>query len=163
MNGRRTSVNAREWRRRAARASSCALCAIVAATPVHAQTALTRTEDAAPIPRGVARLRIIPSWSRYDARFDPSSGAASTAPLAGLLTAEALGVAEIPALGPSEDALRTLTGDPAFRLSLGRSVSRGTARVVTTAVVAEYGLTRRLTLRGMLPFVQSQTELFVAV
>jgi hypothetical protein len=164
MIGRRTSVNARAWRRWVARASIRALVASAAvAPPTYAQAALTRIEDAAPVPRGVARLRIVPSWSRFDARFHPTSGAASTVPLASVLAADSLGVAQIPALAPSEEALRTLTGDPAFRLSLGQSVSRGTARVVTTAFAAEYGLTRRLTLRAVLPVVQSQTELFVAV
>jgi hypothetical protein len=178
MIGRRTPVNARARPRGAARATvaselcraTIALAAIVLfaivlfAESAHAQAGLTRTNDAAPVPRGVARLRVIPSWTRFDSRFTGLSGeGTSTVPLAAVLAADSLGVAQIPGLGPSEAALRTLTGDPAFRLSLGRSISTATTRIVTTAVAAEYGLTRRLTLGAVLPIVQTRTELFVAL
>jgi hypothetical protein len=112
----------------------------------------------------MARLRVIPSFSRYDSRFAGSSAEGrSTVPLAAALAADSLGVAQIPALAPSEQALRILTGDAAFRLSLGRSTSVATARVVMTAITAEYGLTRRLTVGAMLPVVQSRSELSVTL
>jgi hypothetical protein len=134
------------------------------ATPLRAQAGLTRTDEAATVPRGLARLRVMPSWSRFENRFTGSAGdETSTVPLASVLAADSLGVAQISGLAPSEAALRTLTGDPTFRLSLGRSVSRATARIVTTAIAAEYGLTRRLTVGAVLPIVQTRTELFVAL
>jgi hypothetical protein len=165
MIGHETRVNARTLRRCAARRTIAVIsAAVVFGEPLRAQAGLTRTEDAAPIPRGVARLRVIPSWSRFETRFAGSaSGGPATVPLASVIAAESLGVAQIPALAPAEQALRTLTGDPTFRLSLGRSVSHATARIVTTAFVAEYGLTRRITLGAAVPFVQSRTELFVTL
>src|SRR5918999_3767097 len=177
MIGRGTSVNARARNSRVARASIAsvlrrALLGVAAATlpvlwavqPARAQTAVTRSDDAAPVPRGMARLRVVPSWSRFDTRFagTPADGP-STVPLAAVLAADSLGVTQVPVLAPSEAALRTLTGDPAFRLSLGRSASVATSRIVTTAIVAEYGLTRRLTVGGVLPVVQTRTELFVTL
>ncbi len=112
----------------------------------------------------MARLRVIPSFSRYDSRFAGSAAeGTSTVPLAAALAADSFGVAQVPALAPSEQALRILTGDAASRLSLGRSTSVATARVVTTAVTAEYGLTRRLTVGAMLPVVQSRSELSVTL
>jgi hypothetical protein len=173
MIGRRTPVNARAHRRRATRATvASVLCRVAVAVlavalvarPSRAQAGLTRADDAAPVPRGGARLRVMPSFTRFESRFTGSSdGGASTVPLASALAAESLGVAQIPGLAPAEAALRTLTGDAAFRLSLGRSISTATARIATTAIAAEYGLTRRLTIGGVLPIVQTRTELFVAL
>ncbi|MFN2564996.1 MAG: hypothetical protein ABR499_08320 [Gemmatimonadaceae bacterium] len=173
MNGRGTRVNAHARPRGATRAVATdarrRVAVVVAAsallaTEAHAQARLTRTEDAAPVPRGFARLRVIPSWSRFETHFAGSSGdGASTAPLASAIVAESLGVVQIPGLASAEEALRTLTGDPAFRLSLGRSMATAAARVVTTAFIAEYGLTRRLTVGGVLPVVQSRTELVVSL
>jgi hypothetical protein len=172
MIGRRTSVNARARACCAARIVASVLCratialaaAVLFVEPSRAQAGLTRTDDAATVPGGVARLRVIPSWTRFENRFTGASGdATSTVPLAAVLAADSLGVAQIPGLAPSEAALRTLTGDPTFRLSLGRSISTATARIVRTAVAAEYGLTRRLTLGAVLPIVQTRTELFVAL
>lgn len=138
--------------------------ALVISTPARAQGRLTRTDDGAPVPRGMVRLRVVPSFARYDSRFARSSAeGSSTRPLAAEVAAESLGVAQIPGLTPSEEALRTLTGDAGFRLSLGRTTSVATARVVTTAITAEYGLTRRLTIGGLLPIVQTRSELFVAL
>ena len=153
------------WRKTPVNAAAALLaCLLVVPVSVRAQARLTRTDEAAPVPRGMARLRVIPSFSRYDSRFAGSSAeGASTVPLAAALAADSFGVAQVPGLAPSEEALRTLTGDAAFRLSLGRSTSVATARVVTTAITAEYGLTRRLTVVAMLPVVQSRSELFVTL
>jgi hypothetical protein len=177
MNGRRTPVNARTRRRAPARATSAsalgraaAACAVVPflaallAGSAQAQAGLTRTHDAEPVPRGMARLRVMPFWSRFETRFTGSSAdGPSTVPLAAAVAAESLGVAQIPGLSTSEAALRTLTGDQTFRLSLGRSISTATSRIVTTAIAGEVGITRRLTLGAMLPIVQARTELFVAL
>jgi hypothetical protein len=142
--------------------ATIALIAVVSVgTSLQAQAAFTRVADS-PLPRGFARLRVIPSWTRFEDRFAGSAAAGpSTVPLASVLASDSLGVTQISGLAPSEQALRTLTGDPTFRLSLGRSVSRATARIVTTALAAEFGLTRRLTLGAVFPIVQTRTELFV--
>jgi hypothetical protein len=173
MIGRRTLVNARARARCVARATvASVLCrvtialaaTVLLAESARAQAGLTRTDDGATIPRGVARLRVIPSWTRFENRFTGLPGdRTSTVPLANVLAADSLGVAQVPGLAPAEAALRTLTGDPTFRLSLGRSISTATARIVTTAIAAEYGLTRRLTVGAVLPIVQTRTELFVAL
>src|SRR5215210_3285669 len=104
MIGRRTLVNARarsRWTAHAAVAS--AVCRVTIALAVvglfpesaRAQANLTRTEDAATVPRGVARLRVIPSWTRFENRV--TGKGTSTVPLAAVLAADSLGVAQIPA------------------------------------------------------------------
>jgi hypothetical protein len=173
MIGRKTPVNARARSRCAARAIvASVLChvpiAFAAAAlfvdPADAQAGLTRTEDAATVPAGVARLRVLPMWTRFESRFTGLAGnGTSTVPLASVLAADSLGVVQIPGLAPSEAALRTLSGDANLRLSLGRSISTATARIATTAIAAEYGLTRRLTVGAVLPIVQTRTELFLAL
>src|SRR5687767_6190805 len=115
MIARRTSVNARARARCAARIVASVLCratialaaAVLFVEPSRAQAGLTRTDDAATVPGGVARLRVIPSWTRFENRFTGASGdATSTVPLAAVLAADSLGVAQIPGLAPSEAALR---------------------------------------------------------
>lgn len=128
-------------------------------TRLAAQAGLTHVEDAAPVPAGLLRLRVIPSWARYDARFTGSG----VAPLGGQLTSPALGTAELPGLTSLESALRVLTGDANFRLSLGRSFALSTVRIVTTPISAEYGINRRLSVGVTLPVVQYQREVFLNI
>lgn len=123
-----------------------------------AQAGLTHTQDAIPVPRGMVRLGAVPSWLRYDSRFDGSGGTES---LGSVLTSDALGVTEIPALGRLESALRALTGDDALRLSLGRSIATSSVRVVTTPISLEYGVTRRLSIGVTVPIVQRERELIL--
>jgi hypothetical protein len=146
------------------RAAIALATAAIVAAPSGAQGGRTRSDDAAPLPRGMARLRVTPSWTRFENRFTgPSDNGPSTVPLASAVAAESLGVAQIPGLAAAEAALRTLTGDAAFRLSLGRSTAAAAARIATTAIIAEYGLTRRLTVGALLPIVQTRTEVSVAL
>lgn len=127
-----------------------------------AQAGMTRVDDASPVPSGYARLRVIPSWTRFEDVFS-RSGDDRTIPLASALAAESLGVRQIPVLAPAQDALRTLTGDPTLRLSLGRSTATAAARIATTAIAAEYGVSRWLTVSAVLPIVQTRTEVFAAL
>ena len=131
-----------------------ALIALVVATPVaNAQAPLSHTEDAAPVPAGALRLRITTAWTRYDERFAADGG---TQPLSADFFTPALGVTQLPLLAGTEAGLRSLTGDPSVRLSLGRLEVRGGARLVTTPISLEYGLTRRLSVGVQVPIVQTR-------
>ena len=132
------------------------------ATPgaVSAQAGLTHTGDAGPVPRGMVRFTVVPSWMRYDSRFDGNGG---TERLGAVLTSEALGTAQIPALTGFEGALRSLTGDPSLRLSLGRAMTTSSVRVVTTPLSLEYGITRRISFGITVPIVQRSRELILDI
>lgn len=131
------------------------MLASLVATPqaARAQSPLSHVEDASPVPAGSLRLRITTAWTRYDERFATAGGAQ---PLSADLSSPALGVAELPLLAPTEASLRTLAGDPSVRLSLGRLEVRGGARVVTTPISLEYGITRRLSVGVQVPIVQTR-------
>jgi hypothetical protein len=123
-----------------------------------AQTPLSHTEDAAPIPRGMVRFRVIPSWTRYDERFattglTPEDG----------LSADPLGAQQLPKLRPLDNAVQTLSGDSQMHLSLGRLVTHSDARVVTTPIALEYGVTRRLSIGFMVPVVQTRNVVQIDV
>jgi hypothetical protein len=125
---------------------------------VCAQTPLSHTEDAAPIPRGMIRFRVIPSWTRYDERFattglSPEDG----------LSADPLGAQQLPKLRPLDEAVQTLSGDSQMHLSLGRLVTHSDARIVTTPISLEYGVTRRLSIGVMVPVVQTRNVVQIDV
>ena len=120
---------------------------------LHAQMPLSHADDAAPVPAGSLRFRITTAWTRYDERFAAVGG---IEPLSADLSRAALGVAELPLLAPTEASLKTLSGDPSVRLSLGRLEVRGGARVATTPISLEYGITHRLSVGVQVPIVQTR-------
>lgn len=129
------------------------LATVLLASTAGAQAPLSHTEDAAPVPRGSLRLRITTAWTRYDERFAADGG---TQPLSADFSTDALGVAQLPLLAPTEASLRTLAGDQGVRLSLGRLEVRGGARIVTTPISLEYGVTRRFSVGVQVPIVQTR-------
>ena len=129
------------------------LCA--APRAAHAQLTLTHTEDAAPVPQGTLRFRVTTGWTRYDERFI----AGGRRSLSDEVSSDSLGSAQLPYLGPIEQGLRTLTADPNAKLSLGRLAAYSDARIVTTPIVFEYGLTRRLSVGLMVPLVQTRRNI----
>ena len=132
---------------------------LLTSTALRAQTALTHTEDAAPVPKGMLRFRVTTGWSRFDERFT-TTGRRS---LGDEISATDFGVQQLPLLAPVETGLRTLTGDAGTKLSLGHLAVYSDARTVTTPIVLEYGLTRRLTVGLMVPVVQTRRSVSVSV
>lgn len=165
--GRRRAPSGRILRRFARRPWSLSAIVVVGAlagalgtAPLDAQTVPSHTEDAAPIPRGMLRLRVTSAWTRYDQRFD-SGGALS--PLGAELSADPLGVAQLPALTSVEAGLRTLADDPNVRLSLGRLAVQSDARIAVTPISLEYGITRRFSVGVQIPIVQTRRTVGVRV
>lgn len=128
------------------------LALLVVAPAAVAQAPLSHTEDAEPVPAGSLRLRITTAWTRYDERFNTGG----TQSLLADFSAPDLGVPQLPLLAPVQEGLRTLSGDPSARLSLGRLEVRGGARIVTTPISLEYGVTRRLSVGVQVPIVQTR-------
>ena len=126
---------------------------LLLAASLRAQSSLSHLDDAAPIPAGMMRLRVANIWTRFDERFAPEGG---TTPLGAALSADSLGRAQFPRLEPIEVGLRTLASDPTLRLSLGRLRVASNARIVTTPIAIEYGVTRRLSIGVRIPIVQTR-------
>lgn len=128
-------------------------CLLLLAAAARAQSPLSHLDDAAPVPAGALRLRIANVWTRYDERFGPSG---ATTPLGQPLSADSLGSAQFPLLAPIETSLRAAAIDPSLRLSLGQLRVGSNARIATTPIALEYGLTRRLSLGVLIPIVQTR-------
>ena len=140
-------------------ALSGAALLVLLAVPSGAQVELSHTDDAAPIPRGMLRLRITNAWTRYDQRYGPNGLVQS----GDALSADPLGVAQFPLLAPVEASLQSLAANPRTRLSLGRLVTSADTRIVTTPVAVEYGLSRRLSVGVVVPVVQTRRTVGVRV
>ncbi|HEY0996302.1 MAG TPA: hypothetical protein VGD77_09960 [Gemmatimonadaceae bacterium] len=128
----------------------------VATRPLAAQGTLLFTEDAAPVPQGMLRVRVIPGWERTSDRFTGQGSA--TQPLGAIRSSAAFGASESPALRPIEGALQVLTGDANFRLSLGAATTTASTRTVVMPLMLEYGLTRRITLSANVPIVRWRAQ-----
>jgi hypothetical protein len=129
------------------------LLPFLAVSTAGAQATLSHLDDAAPIPAGMLRLRVSQVWTRWDERFSTVNG---TTPLGVELSADSLGSAQLPRLSPIEAQLRVLAADPALRLSLGRLQVGSNARISTTPIALEYGLTSRLSVGVRIPVVQTR-------
>ena len=128
-------------------------CLLLLATSAQAQSPLSHLDDAAPVPSGALRLRIANVWTRYDERFGPNGKAI---PLGDPLSADSLGSAQFPRLAPIEASLRAAAIDPSLRLSLGQLRVGSNARIATTPIALEYGVTRRLSVGVLIPIVQTR-------
>jgi hypothetical protein len=130
------------------------------ANVARAQATLSHTDDATPIPSGWVRLSVLNVWERYDSWF--AEGGAMRA-LGDELSTDSLGPRQLPRLAPIEGGLQTLTNNPSQRLTFGRLDVRSDARIVTTPIALEYGITRRLSLGVVVPVVQTRRTAQVRV
>lgn len=118
-----------------------------------AQSGIGPLDDATPIPRGWVRFSVLNSWTRYDSRFNGTGG---IDPLGGPLSTDSLGPRQLPLLAPVEGALQTLANNPKQRFTFGKLLTQSDARIVTTPLVLEYGVTNRLSLGVTVPIVQTR-------
>jgi hypothetical protein len=148
--------------RRLLRATIAAVACLHAAWAgeLRAQSSLTHTDDAIPIPGGWFRFTVGSAWTRYDSRFGENGAIRG---LGEELSTDSLGARQLPLIGPVESALQTLTKDPAQRLTFGRLEVRSDARIVTTPFALEYGITRRLSFGVLVPLVQTRRSAQVRV
>lgn len=135
------------------RATALALVVASSAVAQSAGAPLSHLDDAAPIPTGALQFRIANAWTRYDERFAAGGG---TTPLGAELSVDSLGVAQLPLLARAQSAIQSLVTDPALRLSFGAVRVGSNARIATTPISLEYGLTRRLSVGVLIPIVQTR-------
>jgi hypothetical protein len=135
------------------RVSLLALFVAGSAAAQSSGSPLSHLDDAAPIPSGALRMRIANVWTRYDARF---AAAGESTPLGAELSTDSLGVAQLPLLVGVQSAVQSLATDPALRLSFGSLRVGSNARIATTPISLEYGITRRLSVGVLIPIVQTR-------
>ena len=131
----------------------------IAPASLHAQVYLSHTDDAAPVPAGTLRMRVTNGWTRIDERFTTTG----RRPLSDDIATDSLGPRQLPLLTPIERALQSLTSDPLTRLTFGHLAVRSDARIVTTPIALEYGLTRRLSIGVVVPIVQTRRSVQLRV
>lgn len=105
------------------------------------------------------RVRITTGWTRFDERFTPSGRRT----LGDEMSTDVFGAQQLPLLAPVERGLQTLSGDTKTTLSLGRLAALSDSRIVTTPIVLEYGVTRRLTIGVLVPIVQTRRSVSLSV
>lgn len=131
---------------------------VVARTaPVQAQVVAGVGDDAIPLPRGTRQFLISGLWNDWDAVYAPTaSGGSRRQPLLASLSTSQAGVAVFPQLAATESGLRVLTAQPAFLLSLGALDATGEVRQSVAPLAFSVGISRRLSVRLMVPYVESR-------
>jgi hypothetical protein len=149
--------------------SACAIAVAAlttSATAAHAQRVLGVGDDALVLPRGALRIRVVQNWTDFNERFGegtPGRRNGALEPLAVDFNLDTIGLVQFPALAPVQGGLRDLAGLPTFNVSLGSTRVRSDVRISATPIVAELGLTRRLSLGVQVPIVQTRNEIFFDV
>ena len=106
------------------------------------------------VPKGVFRLDLGGRFETWDTRWlDGTKQGAG-----GDFTSNPLGASFLSTIGAEQAELRRITGVQGITLSLGRSASSILVNVSTGGIGAAYGITRRLTLFGMVPWVRVRVQ-----
>ena len=151
------------------RAAAAALVAAVAAAPAAAgaQSVLGVGDDALVLPRGVFRVRAIAQQGTFDERFGAISGSGlrpnRREPILTDLNIPSIGTLQFPNLLRVETGLRGLTGINDYALSLGRLQGTGDVRINAGSLVFELGVTRRLSVGAVVPFVDTRNRVDLQV
>ena len=129
--------------------------------PARGQVTAGTGEDALTLTRGQFRLRGIVDWSSWSSRYgenSPGRANGSREPLGLNFTTDSLGPGHLESLLPVQSSIRGLAGMANFGASLG-AMSVGQRNVVSsTPMMLEYGVTSRVTLGVLVPFVTSLAE-----
>src|SRR5436190_1541236 len=102
------------------------------AAPAAAQRVLGPGDDAAVLPAGVFRFRILDQWTSFDQRYGkdtPGHANGALEPLGVDFTLDTIGVVQFPNVASLQSGIRSLTGMPNFGLTLGNTVVRLRDRV----------------------------------
>ena len=118
-------------------------------------------DDARPPAAGVLRVLVPPAWWRWDQRFSQGTAGhpdGQLVPLGVDYGADSLGTAQLPFLGPTEAALRAVSGLPTFVMNIGRADLSLNANVRTEPIGLSLGLSSRLSISVLVPLVRSRVE-----
>ena len=148
------------------------LCALsfaaltISAQSADAQRVLGVGDDALVLPRGVLRIRVLQQNTNFNERYGAGTFGrpdGALEPLGIDFNLDTVGKTEFPALGALETGIQRLTGMPDFRVSLGRTIVGSDVRVSATPVVVEAGVTSKLSLGVIVPYVRTRNEIFFNV
>lgn len=140
-------------------ALGCALA--FSPAPAAGQRALGPADDATVVPRGLIRIGVQPTWGRANERFSDGLGGRTKGEPERLgidYDVDSLGPARFEPLRALTADLRVLTGKTDIPSTLGRLRVDFDASTVTTPIAVEYGLTRRITLGLLVPYVKTRNE-----
>ena len=140
------------------RLAAAASLAVLSVSPgqLDAQAVTGAGDDAIPVSKGTVRIRIAGQWNDWDAVYADSAGSSSKRPLRSLVSQRPLGSMALPQLRGAETAIRDLAGASNFSLSLGTLEATGDVRQSTTPISIELGVTRRLSVGVLVPYVESR-------
>ena len=131
-----------------------AVLALATAREATAQRVTGPWEDGTIAPRGVLRLGITPRFEQWNERF--AREGTTREPLGADFTRDSLGPSFFPFITGMTPALATLTGQPSPPLSLGTLNTRLDVSQVTTQVTLDYGITSRIGVQAMIPYVKNR-------
>ncbi|MES3032892.1 MAG: hypothetical protein V4813_02715 [Gemmatimonadota bacterium] len=133
-------------------------CLLLAA-PMDAQPVRGLGDDALTPRRGAVRIQLSTTITDFSQRYGkntPGRSDGSLEPLGVDFSVDTLGVSVFPGLSPVQNALRTLTGNNDFTLSLGRSAVTSSVRTQTTPILIEAGISNRISLGVLVPMVSAR-------
>jgi hypothetical protein len=139
---------------------------LASAAPAAAQRVLGPGDDAAVLPTGVFRLRILDQWTSFDQRYGkdtPGRPNGALEPLGVDFTLDTIGVVQFPNVANLQAGIRSLTGMPNFGLSLGNTVVKLRDRVTAIPFVFEFGLSKKFSLGIQVPYVMTHSSAFFDV
>ncbi|MBA3646463.1 MAG: hypothetical protein H0W63_09825 [Gemmatimonadaceae bacterium] len=125
-----------------------------------AQRVLGPGDDAAVLPTGVFRLRILDQWTSFDQRYGkgtPGRADGALEPLGVDFTLDTIGVTVFPNTANLQAGLRSLTGMPNFGLTLGNTVVKLRDRVTAIPFVFEAGITKRFSMGLVVPYIMTHS------
>ncbi|MCC6319360.1 MAG: hypothetical protein IT361_16935 [Gemmatimonadaceae bacterium] len=138
------------------------LAAFLSTRTAFAQRVLGPATDATVLPRGMVRVSLSPTWERGHERYADGYGRTkkgSVESLAADFNLDTLGLAQLPALGAVNLGVRSILGGTgALPLTLGTLSTRFDRSIATTPFAIDVGVTRRLMVGVVIPFVSTRTE-----
>ncbi len=111
-------------------------------------------EDALVLSRGMVRLGIAPTWTRFDERYRADG---ESEPLAADLSTQSLDPTRLAVLGLVRERLEALGPTPDIAVTLGRLRVDHDASILSAPMSAEIGIGARLSLGIMVPIVRTRS------
>ena len=124
----------------------------IAAAPGRAQRVTGPWEDGSIAPRGVLRIGVTPRFEQWKERFDADG---ERSPLGSLLSE--IG-ASFPFVNVLASDLATVTGNASVPLTFGSLQTRLDVTQIRTDIAFDYGLTPRLGLQALIPYVKNRVH-----
>lgn len=123
-----------------------------ASSPAEGQRIAGHGDDAIQLPKGSWRVRI---GGRWDIAADEFT-AGGRRSMGDRLRRDSLGVETLPTLAAAEALARRMTGLSALSLSVGQLDARLTQRGIQLPMAVEVGLTRRLAIGVVVPYIETR-------